>query len=162
MTSILASPRLQKQSGSPTLSRYDFLFSLSSILFVACFKILHGEAERESHPSNASSVSPARLPLVYLKNLFDASAFLICFHPSPCSPTAPIAGLSGATEHHLQPAPAAGQQGARHRAQRLPVQEERRVGAQIIAYDFVFFLSVLVLLFCKVGFVHPGQQLKMI
>lgn len=33
-------------------------------------------------------------------------------------------GVSGAAEHHLQPAPAAGQQGARHGAQRLPVQEK--------------------------------------
>lgn len=35
-----------------------------------------------------------------------------------------FSGFSGAAEHHLQPSPAAGEQGARHRAQRLPVQEK--------------------------------------
>lgn len=35
-----------------------------------------------------------------------------------------VIGLPGAAEHHLQSAPATGEQGARHRAQREPVQEK--------------------------------------
>lgn len=41
-------------------------------------------------------------------------------------------GISSAAQHHLQPSPAAGEQGARHRAQRLPLQEERWVSLKVI------------------------------
>lgn len=92
---------------------------------------------------------------------FCISEFFFFFTP-PLPHSSSTAGFTGAAEHHLQPAPAAGQQGARHRAQRLPVQEERRVGAQINSHrlQFVCFSVCICARNLPGDFCHPARQLK--
>lgn len=125
--------------------------------------------KRSVNPIHSSaSAAPSRLQRVSKKKekekpvrCFCISEFVFFLTP-PLPHSSSTAGFTGATEHHLQPAPAAGQQGARHRAQRLPVQEERRVGAHINSHrlQFACFSIYISARNLPGDFCHPARQLK--
>jgi len=109
-------------------------FRLPAAILFCCSYLLPNSQEQETlkqsvHLSHVSlqwlSMTAIRICKSYMPafNFFKGclkpliSLLCLCVFP----------GIPGAAEHHLQPAPTAGQQGARHRAQRVPFKKKWRV-----------------------------------
>lgn len=98
-----------------------------------CFKGLRGAGDPGAQCKPEwfcdSAAPPPRLHTVLQIHRVAAAFFCASFDriTAPVCRPCVFPGFAGASEHHLQPAPATGQQGARNGAQRVPSQEKWRV-----------------------------------